>query len=382
MPVAVHLTFLGNPEWQGVGALVAIVTIILTVIFELRRRRNKELGASRAREPARPVIAPSTLYDLSTDAGEIEYYRMLSRSTRNAKSVIYRSGRGFSGHAKDSFAHALIEAEDFALNNGVRIVRFQTSDRTSKDWADRYASLIEKYPGQLNVYADFKDPLLVNLGLIDPDGKNPEIQILFESLTSIGHASFADAGLSIDGQARFARSLREQFEDRINKLVPLDAEQVRDLARSYLYFAYGSNMSLNQMRQRCQTAERMGRGIAYGWRRNFAVPAPHFGPRAAAAGIERSENESDYIEGVVYDLTALERDIINEFERGGYRPEPISFKYKGQHLTGFTHVPVVMDHASNIRPPDWYIQTMIEGATANGMRDLVTELRNMISDTQ
>ena len=380
MTVALHLTFLGSPEWQGVGALVAIVAIVLTVMFELRKRRAKEPHSADIPSSGRPKVAESRLYDLSTDEGDIEYYRVLAESIKRAKTVIYRSGRGVS-EARKSFSHDLIAAEDFALRNGVKIIRIQTSDRTTKDWADRYAALIEKYPGQLQVYADFKDPLLVNLGLIDPEGKRPEIQILFESVTTAGGASYpADAAISVNGQARFARSLKEQFENWINRLRILDADQVRELARTYRYFAYGSNMSPTQMRQRCPSATRLGIGTAYGWKRNFAVAAPHMGAEAAAAGIEQSESESDYIEGVVYNLTAEEKRTIDKIEAGGYRSTTIEFKLNGQHVSGFTHVPVTLVAAPDLKPTDSYIELILEGAETNGLTNLVRELRKAYCD--
>lgn len=381
--MALHLTFLGNPEWQGVGALVAIIAIVLTVMFEFRRRHAKDSKTGNVTASALPKVAPSRLYDLSTDEGEIEYYRVLAESIRHARTAIYRSGRGFSGQAKTSFSHGLVDAEDFALANGVKIVRIQTSDRTSKDWAERYAALIEKYPEQLRVYADFKDPLLVNLGLIDPEGKHPEIQILFESVATMGRASYpADAAISVDGQARFARSLKEQFEEWTNKLRTLDADQVRELARTYLYFAYGSNMSPTQMRQRCPGAARLGTGIAYGWKRNFAVPAPHMGATAAAAGIEHSDHESDFIEGVVYNLTAEEKRSIDKIEAGGYQPASIEFKLKGRHVFGFTHVPITLDSALGLKPTGSYIELLLEGAETNGLTNLVKEFRKVYSDDE
>ncbi len=368
------MSFLGKPEWQGVGALLAAVAIVVSIIFELRKRRRKGNGEPGS---ASPKIARSKLYDLSTDGGEAEFYKALAQSIRTAQQVIYRSGRGFSDGAKSSFVQELILAEDLALASGVKIIRIQTSDRTSKDWAERYAALVERYPDLLNVYADFKDPLLVNIGLVDPDGKNPQVQILFETATSAGRGSYAaDAAMSFDGQARFALSLKQQFEEWADRLRPLDADEVRQLAQRYLYFAYGSNMSFGQMRQRCPGAARAGKGIIYGWKRNFAVAAPHMGASAAAAGIERSDNESDRVEGVVYDLTLEDKRNIDEVESGGYEPVEVGFKLKGQHVSGFIHVPIRLDYSPHLRPTDAYIQTMIEGAKSNGLDSVAKYLRD------
>jgi gamma-glutamyl AIG2-like cyclotransferase len=381
MPLSIHLTFLGNPEWQGVGALMAVVAIAITVFFELRRRRVREHSlndVATAKHLAAPGIspAPSKLYDLSTDEGEERFYRELAESIRRAKTVIYRSGRGFTDEPRKSYSRDIIMAEDAALKRGVEIVRIQTADRVSKEWAEQYARLMEKYPGNLRVYADFKDPRLVNVSVIDPDGSEPEIGILFESTVVAGRPSYpADAAISIFGANRVARSIHAQFDIWISNLRILDADALKDLSHSYLYFAYGSNMSPSQMRQRCLGAVRIGTAIAYGWSRNFKVAAPHMGPKAAAAGIEKNDDPTAYVEGVVYDLTVEEKRAIDEIEAGGYKPDKISFKLGGKHVEGFTHIPIYLSPATDLVPTREYIESIIEGAETNGLNGLARELR-------
>ena len=381
MLTATHLTFLANPAWQGIAGIMATLAIFTSVVLERRRRR-----ARPARDQDPPTMnrlkiingssAPSSLFDLSTEEGELEYYRILAESIRQAQTIIYRSGRAFSGLQRKNYGRDLINAEEFALRKGVRIIRVQTADRVSKEWADGYARLAEKYPGRLKIYADFRDPLLVNIGLIDPAGPRPEIQILFESIITAARPSHAaDAALSVYGPPRFARSLQDQFERWTESLRILDPDQIRDLAHSYLYFAYGSNMSPVQMRQRCPNAERLGTATAYGWERNFAVAAPHMGTNAAAAGIRRSDDSTANIEGVVYDLTAEEKATLDDIERGGYVPAEISFMLAGKHVIGFTHLPISLSGSPNLEPRSDYVRLIIEGAEANGLTNLARELR-------
>ena len=166
-----------------------------------------------------------------------------------------------------------------------------------------------------------------------------------------------------------------QFEQWISRLKLLNADQVRDLAQTYLYFAYGSNMSPAQMHERCPGAVRMGIGILYGWRRNFAVVAPHMGATATAAGIEQSDKETDYIEGVVYDLTGEEKRSLDEVEAGGYAPVEVDFKLAGKHVSGYTHMPIGVPAPAGFRPPYDYMQRVIEGAEINGLADLAKQLR-------
>jgi len=81
-----------------------------------------------------------------------------------------------------------------------------------------------------------------------------------------------------------------------------------------LYFAYGSNLWLNQMRDRCPGHERIGYGILRGYRwiisqRGYAtiVASPH-----------------DEVHGMVYKLTESDECRLDGYEgvpEGGYRKE-------------------------------------------------------------
>lgn len=304
-------------------------------------------------------------HDLSTEAAEVAYYRTLAESIRGAKTVIYRSGRGFSDETFSRFSRDLIDAEESALRRGVEIHRIQTSNHVSKEWAEHYARLVEKYPGRLFMYTDFKDPALVNVGLIDPQGLQPEVQMLFESNTTSGHPSHrASAAISVYELPGLSWSLQLQFNNWISRLTILNADQVRELAHTYRYFAYGSNMLPTQMRERCPGALRIGNGVLYGWKRNFAVPAPHMGSKASAAGIERSDRDGDYVEGVVYELTSAEKKSLDEIEAGGYIPAEIEFKICGNHASGYTHMPIEQPAPSDFKPSHDYLQRIIDGAEA------------------
>src|SRR5262249_60816882 len=139
----------------------------------------------------------------------------------------------------------------------------------------------------------------------------------------------------------------------------LNADQIRDLARTYLYFAYGSNMSRAQMRQRTPGAVRVGTAIAYGWKRNFAVTAPHMGATAAAAGIQRADSPTTYIEGVIYDLTAGGKGALDEIESGGYVPNEIGFKLGGKHVSGVSHGAVRISRSSALKPMADFLRLFI-----------------------
>src|SRR5512132_766488 len=119
----------------------------------------------------------SDVFDLPA-GGTIAFYSAMAASIRDAEKAIYRSGRGF--RTDSAFIGDLLAAERSALKRGVNILRIQTSPRSGEAWADGYADLVDSFPEQLRVMADFVEPALGDLGLVDPLGSRPVVQLLFE----------------------------------------------------------------------------------------------------------------------------------------------------------------------------------------------------------
>jgi hypothetical protein len=99
------------------------------------------------------------------------------------------------------------------------------------------------------------------------------------------------------------------------------------------------------------------------------------GSKASAAGIERSDRDGDYVEGVVYELTGAEKKSLDEIEAGGYIPAEIEFKICGNHASGYTHMPIEQPAPSDFKPSHDYLQRIIDGAEVNGLVNLARKLR-------
>jgi gamma-glutamylcyclotransferase (GGCT)/AIG2-like uncharacterized protein YtfP len=220
--------------------------------------------------------------------------------------------------------------------------------------------------------------------VIDPSEAEPEIQLLFEAAEPSGTPRLRAAGaISIHGLPAWARSLQAWFEDRVRTLRLLDPDGIRDLARKYVYFAYGSNMSWSQMRERCPGAERLGKAMLYGWTRRFSVDAPHMGNYAVAAGIERSGNDQDHVEGVAWEIVPTELEQLDAIETGGYERTEVGIKLNGKHTIAAVHVPlrpIAMEDATNLHPTHEYLRCMMEGARQNGLNELAQQLQGMLPD--
>jgi hypothetical protein len=100
---------------------------------------------------------------------------------QQARDVVYRSGRGFDNERSDQHAAVLLKAEAEALGRGVDVRRIQTSPHAATRWADGLASLVERYPDKLRVYADFTTHGAADFGLVDPDGVRPIVVALFSA---------------------------------------------------------------------------------------------------------------------------------------------------------------------------------------------------------
>ncbi|KAI9758616.1 MAG: hypothetical protein M4579_002992 [Chaenotheca gracillima] len=89
-----------------------------------------------------------------------------------------------------------------------------------------------------------------------------------------------------------------------------------------IYFAYGSNMSLAQMQQRCSGSQYLGVGVLGGWR--WMINERHF------ANIVPSE--SDVVYGLLYTLTEtdVERLDVNEGVPYAYTRETMSVEVEKQ----------------------------------------------------
>ncbi|MEU8524346.1 MULTISPECIES: gamma-glutamylcyclotransferase family protein [Streptomyces] len=363
---------LASPAWQGIGALAGLAAVAIYVAVEVRRRRRRDDPPGNSRETQQWET-----FDLSSPEGEDSFYKALTKSIIAAEESIYRSGRGFARPRHERVINDLIRAEETALRNGVEVTRIQSSPSASEKWSKAYADLTERYPEHLRIFAGYSENPLVNVAVIDAYGSSPVIQLLFESheLTAGGPRHRGAAALFLRSQPALAISLQQQFEEHVRILHRMTGDEVRKLANAPIYFAYGSNMSGEQMRERCPSARPLGIAHLYGWRRSFCVPAPHLD--GLAAGIQRSDNDGSHVVGVAYEMTVPDQQRLDAIEQGGYRPERVGIKLDGIHKEAYTHVPVstVPEVPSDV--PRAYLDIMITGAEENGLSELAAELRRL-----
>lgn len=76
------------------------------------------------------------------------------------------------------------------------------------------------------------------------------------------------------------------------------------------YFAYGSNLSQEQMRQRCHDSRLVGRGCLEGYRLDFT----HYSTKRGGGTADVVECQNEEVWGLVYEISAKDRNYLDSKE--------------------------------------------------------------------
>ena len=135
------------------------------------------------------------------------------------------------------------------------------------------------------------------------------------------------------------------------------------LSPSPPYFAYGSNMVLEAMRERCPTARALGPAVLRDWRyrindRGFATVVPE------AGGI---------VHGLLWEIDATAEaalDVYEALEEGMYRKTQLTVVRAGRPLTAMVYLATGSDPGW---PIDGYQEEIVEAARGLGAPDAYLE---------
>ena len=380
MPV---VDLLGKPAWQGIGALIALTALLAYLWFEVRRRgRRRSVGLSGKTPlpPTQPQKRPSTEtlsirpHLISDTASEKEFYDELIRLMTVAKEAFYRSGHGFQSDRQSDRFNELLRAEEAALRRGVRITRIQTGTRVATAWAEGYASLLERFPGLFKMVVDFDGSHFTDVGLIDPYGHDPKIYLTFETREAgpPGARTRPAVAMFIQDARGLATILAQQFANRTAALKTLTPQDIRDLAKDYVYFGWGVHMASRKMQRDVPDARSLGKAILHGWARD--VSAVLDGP-ARPATIKKNPDDKGSLEGVAYELSWWGKTRLDRLERRAYRPIFVPIEVDGRMIEAFTYVPLPPSTSDQKFPPGSWIEFVAEGAVENNLVELLDELR-------
>lgn len=138
-----------------------------------------------------------------------------------------------------------------------------------------------------------------------------------------------------------------------------------------LYFAFGSNLSIGQMRERCPGCEPAGPALLRGRELGFSYRSQNFPPGGAADVVDAEGAE---VWGALYRLTADDLESLDRFEHvgnGGYQRVKVEVN-TASGLAKALCYEVTDRLAFEIPPTPEYRRLMLEGSLENGLPDFWT----------
>jgi hypothetical protein len=131
---------------------------------------------------------------------------------------------------------------------------------------------------------------------------------------------------------------------------------------TFKYFAYGSNMLTERLRERCKSAKAIGVAIVFGYRLEFSKRSRDGSGKAT---IVRSDKSEEHVFGVVFEVTISERAALDNVEGVGSGYKRIDdllarLHQGGEIMRAATYVATDVDRT--LQPYDWYRALVVAGA--------------------
>ncbi len=147
-----------------------------------------------------------------------------------------------------------------------------------------------------------------------------------------------------------------------------------------LYFAYGSNMSIERMKARAPSAELVAVATLIGHKLKFHKPSKKDGSGKCDAAY--TGNAQEKVIGALYSIKSIQLSQLDKDEgRGyGYERQTVSVvSASGELFNAETYIATKFD--ASLRPWDWYKEHVLRGALAIGLpSSYVASLEAVVAD--
>ena len=145
-----------------------------------------------------------------------------------------------------------------------------------------------------------------------------------------------------------------------------------------LYFSYGSNMSLQRMKERVPGAELFSIATLFGHQLKFHKLSKDLSGKCDAYCTNRKD---DFVIGVVYRIGPNEKRELDQIEVSGfgYVNKTVELQgCQGQAIVAFTYCATKIDQ--NLKPYHWYKEHVLRGAEAAKLpNEYIESIRNIES---
>ncbi len=193
------------------------------------------------------------------------------------------------------------------------------------------------------MYSDLDAISLNDVILIDPYGHHPVAIYLYETRERRSRRPVVKpvSALFVINAHALAANLADHFIDHIDELSQLrpelEAQEIRDLASTYTYFAWGVHMDVSEMRRDVPDAHPLGKATLCEWQQN--MDAMVSGP-ADSRAITNTGKKEDFFGGVAYELPWRGKAKLDRRELRSYQEFPIDIELKGKTRPAFIYVPL------------------------------------------
>lgn len=135
------------------------------------------------------------------------------------------------------------------------------------------------------------------------------------------------------------------------------------------YFAYGSNLNKEQVKERINSFKECGPAILEDYKLTFNIYSP-----ARDGGVaDILTSKGDKVYGAVYKMSKEKLYKVEEtgLKSGRYKPEQVEVNYNNQKINATAFV--VSDKNDFIEPSDEYLKTILNGLRDHGYDENIIE---------
>lgn len=145
------------------------------------------------------------------------------------------------------------------------------------------------------------------------------------------------------------------------------------------YFAYGSNLSMKQMKERCPSVRFLSKAVLPRYQLVFALRSKRWGGGVAGIVPEPAEQ----VEGIVYQICKEDLERLDEFEgtaKGQYSRGKVNVILpNGASMEAWTFF-ANPEEGGPFRPSKKYLETILEGVKEHRLSEqFMEELKELLS---
>ena len=146
-----------------------------------------------------------------------------------------------------------------------------------------------------------------------------------------------------------------------------------------IVFAYGSNMSINRIRQRAPSAQKIANVYVNGY--HFAFNKFSTEDLSGKGNISMTENDQDSVWGVLFNIDDNEIPALDRAEGGYHRIQVTCYVEENSPFIAEAYVANANRINNSLRPLDWYKLFVVGGAIENNLpQDYINSIEQFDTD--